>query len=80
MASKMVSLDTEAYGLLKGKKRPGESFSDVVKRVAAPRRPLSDFIGIWKDMPKDELEEVKEFIKEGRRLDVERQNRLVRRS
>lgn len=80
MAAKMVSLDTEAYELLKSKKRPGESFSEVVKRVAAPRRPLSDFIGIWKDLPKRELEEVKEIVREGRRLDLERQSRLVRRS
>jgi predicted CopG family antitoxin len=80
MASKMVSLDTEAYELLKAKKRPGESFSEVVKRVAAPKRPLSDFIGIWKDMPKGELDEVNEIIKEGRRLDLERQNRLAKRA
>ena len=79
MASKKASPDVEAYGLLKAKKRHGETFSDVVKREFRPRRPLTDFVGIWKDMPDEEVEEVKAIIREGRRLDLERQNRLLER-
>ena len=47
MAAKTVALDTEAYRLLQERKRPNETFSDVVKRIARPRRALTDFIGIW---------------------------------
>lgn len=79
MRSKSISLDAEAYELLRAQKRPGESFSDVVKRELRPKRPLSDFVGIWKDMPEGEFEEVKAIIREGRRLDLERQNRLLER-
>ena len=80
MASKLVSLDTEAYQMLRAKKRAGDSFSDVVKREFRPRRPLTDFIGIWKDMPDAEVEEVKAMIREGRQLDLEKQKRLAKRS
>ena len=47
MAAKTVALDNEAYRLLQERKRPTETFSDVVKRIARPRRALTDFIGIW---------------------------------
>jgi predicted CopG family antitoxin len=50
MASKTVALDTEAYELLKRQKRAEESFSDTVKRLARPRRPISSFAGIWSDL------------------------------
>ena len=57
MATRTVALDTESYELLRRNKRPDESFSDVVKRLAKPRRPLTDFAGIWKDMsPKERAE------------------------
>lgn len=35
--SKVVQLSDEAYGLLKNLKKPGESFSDVVMRIAGGR-------------------------------------------
>lgn len=35
MATKTVSLDIEAYRRLKRVQRPGESFSEVIKRVVA---------------------------------------------
>jgi predicted CopG family antitoxin len=50
MATKTVALDQEAYELLRHSRKAGESFSQAVKRLARPRRPLSDFAGIWADM------------------------------
>jgi len=54
MASKTVALDNEAYDLLKRQKKPEESFSDTVKRLARPRRPISSFGGMWSDMSEKE--------------------------
>jgi predicted CopG family antitoxin len=39
MGSKTISLDDEAYGLLKEAKQGEESFSDVVKRTLGHSRP-----------------------------------------
>jgi predicted CopG family antitoxin len=36
--TKVVSLSNEAYQTLKGMKKPGESFSDVVLRVAKEKK------------------------------------------
>lgn len=69
MPVKTVALDPEAYGLLRGRKRPEETFSDVVKRLARPRRPLTDFIGAWSE---DTNAEMASFDKLRRRLREER--------
>ena len=47
LAAKTIALDAAAYELLAKAKRPGETFSHVVKREFGPRRPLSDFAGAW---------------------------------
>lgn len=70
MVVKTVALDEEAYGLLRTRKRPDETFSDVVKRIARPQRPLTDFIGIWSsDDPKDraQLDELRARLRAERR-------------
>ena len=75
MATKTVALDQEAYDLLRRSKRADESFSEAVKRLARPRRPLSDFAGIWADMDAKEralLERTNREMKEAdrRRADL----------
>ena len=79
MATKTVALDGEAYRVLAQRKRPSETFSDVVKRVARPRRPLTDFIGIWRDVPEKEFERFQEARRVMRAADLTRTRRLVRR-
>ena len=50
MGSKTISVDDEAYDLLKTAKQPDESFSDVVKRTLGASRPrLSALAGLLSD-------------------------------
>lgn len=48
--TKVISLSEKAYGTLKKRKRPNESFSDVVMRLASQERKKSilEFAGTWK--------------------------------
>lgn len=72
MATRTVALDSESYELLRKNKRPEESFSDVVKRLAKPRRPLTDFVGMWKDMNAKERAEMDRVYQAMREADRRR--------
>ena len=79
MASQTVALDTEAYELLKRQKRAEESFSDAVKRLARPRRPITSFGGMWSDMSgkeRKELDQLYSSLREADRRRVEKIRRL----
>jgi predicted CopG family antitoxin len=76
VAAKTIALDHEAYALLAKSKRPGETFSDVVKRTVRPRRPLTDFAGVWKGMDRKQWTEINAVIAKGRRPDVSRRRNL----
>jgi len=58
MENTPVALDREAYDHLRRQKRPGESFSQVVKRRAGQRRRLASFVGAWKELPDKTLREI----------------------
>ncbi len=77
MSVKTVALDREAYDLLRERKRPTETFSDVVKRVIRPRRPLTDYIGIWEKVPKVEFAEFQRIRRIMRRTEVRRMTKLL---
>ncbi len=78
MENTSIAVDREAYDLLRGQKRPGESFSQVVKRLAGNRRPLASFVGAWKDLPEKTLREIQAERKRVRDLDEERFERLLK--
>ena len=61
MEKKTVTLDLEAYEALRRRRREGESFIDVVRRLTGARRPLSDLAGLWKDMPSADFRRVQDL-------------------
>ena len=76
MVLKTIAVDADAYAMLAKAKKHGETFSDVVKRTMRPRRPISDFAGVWKDMSAEEWGQIRRSVAEGRRLDAARLKRL----
>ena len=58
MPHKTITISLEAYEALRRLKRPGESFSDVVLRLARGQPELSELAGAWGDVPEEGAEEV----------------------
>lgn len=59
MGTKTISLADDAYEKLKAHKREGESFSDVVRRLAGGVT-LSEYYGVLNEETADDLERVVE--------------------
>lgn len=57
MGTKTISLSDDAYELLESRKREGESFSDVVRRLAGGVT-LADYQGAISEETADELERI----------------------
>lgn len=72
---KTIHLDDEAYECLVSRKREGESFSGVVKRLTNGRS-LLELAGILSDTEANELEAT---IEEGRKQSRERSDEIDRR-
>jgi len=60
--TKVISLSDDAYESLKSMKNKGESFSEVVRRIA--HKGILDFFGAWPD--KKELSKISKELKKER--------------
>lgn len=74
MASRTVNLADDAYELLRAQKREGESFSDVVRRLAG-HRSLAELEGL---LTPAQAKRVEAAIQEGRRRSRARRVRQER--
>ncbi len=72
MATKTISITTDAYEILKSWKDKNDSFSDVILKVGRKHR-LTDFAGA---LSESEGKELIESIKRGRALSRKRQKAL----
>jgi len=61
--AKVISISDDVYDLLKSLKREGESFSDVIKRLAK-RSSISNFSGTLSKNSAEEVEKVIESLNE----------------
>lgn len=76
MSTHTVALDSEAFRALKEQKRPGESFSMVVKRITKPWRPISEAAGFWKDMSARERKELDDIYRQISEANRRRDNKI----
>jgi predicted CopG family antitoxin len=63
MATKTITITEDAYNKLKLRKKPNESFSDVINRTM-PYSKMTDFIGI---LSKKSADKLRASVEESRR-------------
>jgi predicted CopG family antitoxin len=59
-----ITVTLEAYETILMLKRPGETFSDVILRLAREAKDVMELAGAWKDVPGEKIEEVMKSIRE----------------
>ncbi|HEV2449003.1 MAG TPA: antitoxin VapB family protein [Thermoplasmata archaeon] len=64
MSVRTVTLSRDAYDTLAALKREGESFSELVRRLASSHTQLSAFAGAWSSAPKSELRAIRKFLRD----------------
>ncbi|HLC67012.1 MAG TPA: antitoxin VapB family protein [Candidatus Nanoarchaeia archaeon] len=72
MVTKTLTITEDAYDLLKHRKVEGESFSDVIRKLAMKKGDISQFYGAWRDlMTEEEAEQMKHDIEEADKRNTE---------
>jgi predicted CopG family antitoxin len=67
LTSKNISITEDVYKLLTRMKLKDESFSQTIRRLAKRSR-LSEYAGLWSDIPEAEFNEIREGIEQAKGL------------
>lgn len=67
MTTKNIAITEEAYNILSRRKKPGESFSEVIVDNFRGKKSILEFAGAWSEMPEKDFKEIKKNIKEVRK-------------
>lgn len=78
METTPISLNRDAYQLLRQHRRTGQRFSDTLKRLHGRGRPLASFAGAWRPLPGARRRALVAERRRLRALDEERFERLLR--
>ncbi len=70
MTTKTISIMDDVYERIKTLKAPGESFSDILRRITS-KVDIMEFAGSWKDITDEELKKI-----ESKLSDMRKGNRL----
>ncbi len=62
MVSKNISLSEKAYEILSKLKRPNESFSEAILRLATRNANPMDYVGSWEDMDEKTFATLKKHV------------------
>jgi predicted CopG family antitoxin len=62
--TKTITISDDAYEVLSRNKNEGESFSDVILRLAR-KRTIKELAGVWGDWDYDDMKETFEEIEKG---------------
>lgn len=62
--TKTITISDDAYEVLSRNKNEGESFSDVILRLAS-KRTIKELAGVWSDWDYDDMKETFEEIEKG---------------
>lgn len=67
MATKNIAITEDAYELLVRNKHPGESFSEVIREHFKKTKTLSDYAGVWADIPEDKWKAFEKAVESARK-------------
>ncbi|MFP3952303.1 MAG: antitoxin VapB family protein [Candidatus Bathyarchaeia archaeon] len=67
MPSKNISITEDVYEMISKLKLEGESFSDVIRRLAERGR-IEECAGLWSDMPDKEFQAIRDAASTSRDL------------
>ena len=76
MVTKTLTITKDSYERLKMLKKPDESFSKVIKRITEDKQDIMRFAGILSDLSDEDVEEMKQSIRELRKRSVSRLREL----
>ncbi len=70
MTTKTLTITEDAYNLLANQKKKTESFSETIQRLLSGKTRISDLAGAWKDMTKEDVDNLQKDIQTQRAASI----------